>query len=138
MKKIFLFLFLFVSICLGQAELSLAINRVNMKDYDEADRTINRYLNKHPADHRAHFVKAVILTHRAKYHQALNSIERAINHEKGKAEYYQLAAKLYEELDKISLAIGAWKKCQKYSQDSKLFVEAKHHIAVGSNYIRVT
>ncbi len=128
MKKVFLFIGIFAVFCFGQAELSQAIDLVNSEKYDEADEVLSPYLRKHPNDHQANYVKAILLTGKGRYGSALQYIEKAISRKSDKGEYYQLAAQLYEEQGEYAEAIAAWEKCRKNAPGTKLFVEAKNHI----------
>lgn len=115
-------------VCFAQAKLSEAITLTNAGDYAKALTVIDDYLRKNGSDQRAIFTKAVILTGQKDYSRALGFVEKAISIETDNAEYYRLAAQLYEELDKIKLAVPAWYKCQKLAKDTRLFVEAKNHV----------
>ncbi len=128
MNKILLFLFTLAGFCFGQSELSQAIDLVNNEKYDEADALLAPYLKEHFNDDRANYVKAILLTRKGKHSSALQYIEKAIGSQGDKGEYYQLAAQLYEEQNNTKSALEAWKKCQKYSHGTKLFVEAKNHL----------
>ncbi len=127
-RNVQIFLMLLAAVCFGQAELGQAIELHNSGKFDEANSIIDAFLKDHTNDHRANYVKALILTSKKKYTKAVEYIEKAISLQSDKGEYYQLAGQLYEELDETKLAIGAWKKCQEHSKDNKLFVEAKNHL----------
>lgn len=127
-KTVLLFLIMLAGICFGQAQLGQAIELVNIEKFDEANSIIDAFLKDHGNDHRANYIKALILTNKKDYNKAVEYIEKAISLQSDKGDYYQLAGQLYEELDETKLAVGAWKKCQKHAKDNKLFVEAKNHL----------
>ena len=132
MKQCALIILAVCGICFGQSELGQAIELVNGNRYDDAENLVDTYLLDHNDDHRANFIKAVILIHKKHYNNALGFIEKAISGKNDKAEYYQLAAQLYENLKNTKLAIRAWEKCHAYAKDTRLFVEAKNHL----NYLK--
>ena len=132
MKNIALIVITALGICFGQSELGQAIELVNGNRYEEAENLVDTYLLDHNNDHRANFIKALILIHKKHYNNAIQFIEKAISFKNDKAEYYQLAGQLYENLKNTKLAIQAWEKCHAYAKDTKLFVEAKIHL----NYLK--
>ena len=133
LKKIIIFLLVLSGICFGQSELSQAIELVNANRYEEAENLIDAFLGDHNDDHRANFVKAVILIHKKQFNKAIKFIEKAIMIKNDIAQYYQIAGQLYEEFGKTKLAIQAWEKCHKYAKDTRLFVESKNHLTYLKN-----
>jgi len=132
MKRIILFLVITCGICFGQSELGQAIDLVNANRYDEAQTLVDTYLLDNSNDHGANFIKALILVHKKHFNKAIGYIEKAIASKSDKAEYYQLAGQLYEELKNTKSAIQAWEKCHAHAKDTRLFVEAKNHL----NYLK--
>ena len=120
-------------ICFSQSELNQAIELVNTSRYDEAENLVDTYLLDHKDDHRANFIKAVILIHNTHNSKALRFIEKAIVLKNDIASYYQIAGLLYEEFNKSKLAIQAWEKCHEYAKDTRLFVESKNHLTYLKN-----
>ena len=109
-----------------------SIKRFMGRRYEEAENLVDTYLVDHSDDHRANFIKTLILIHKKHYNNAIRFIEKAISSKNDKAEYYQLAGQLYENLKNTKLAIQAWEKCHAHAKDTKLFVEAKIHL----NYLK--
>ena len=132
MKSFALIILTVYGICFGQSELGQAIELVNASRYEEAENLVDTYLVDHSDDHRANFIKTLILIHKKLYNNASRFIEKAISSKNDKAEYYQLAGQLYENLKNTKLAIQAWEKCHAHAKDTKLFVEAKIHL----NYLK--
>ena len=118
---------------MAQLELSQTIELVNNGKYDEANKLIDNYLKNNAQDHRANFIKALILTKFKDFGTALTYIEKALSLKDDRAEYYLIAAQLYEALEKNKLAISAWEKCLAFAKDSKLFAEAKNHLGYLKN-----
>lgn len=132
MKTITFVILTVVTFCFGQSELGQAIELINANRYAEAENLVDTYLIDYNTDHRANFVKALILIHKKHYNKAIEYMEKAIASKSDKAVYHQLAGQLYEELKNTKLAIQAWEKCHAFAKDTKLFVEAKSHI----NYLK--
>ena len=120
-------------ICFGQSELGQAIELVNANRFEDAENLVDTYLLDHNDDHRANFIKAVILIHKKHHNKAIKFIEKAIMRKNDIALYYQLAGHLYEEFEKTKLAIQAWEKCHKYAKDTRLYVESKNHLTYLKN-----
>jgi tetratricopeptide (TPR) repeat protein len=128
MKLLILILITAAALCPGQDGLIAAIDLTVAGRYEAAHAAIAKYLQDHPNDDRANYVKALVLTFQGKYRYAVPDIERAISIKNDKAEYHHLAAQLYEITGESDKAISAWERCRSSSGDSKLFVEAKNHI----------
>jgi len=133
MKTGMLIVVFLAGVCFAQAELNQSIELVNSGKYDEANRLIDTYLNKNARDHQANFIKAVILANLKNFGNAVPFIEKALLLKTDRAEYYQVAAQLYEALGKTKPAITAWEKCLAFAKDTRLFAEAKHHIGFLKN-----
>lgn len=132
-KNTIIIILVLSGICFGQSELGQAVELVNANRFDEAENLVDTYLLDHNDDHRANFIKAVILIHKKHYSKAIRFIEKAIMLKKDIGPYYQIAGHLYEKFEKTKLAIQAWEKCHEYAKDTRLYVESKNHLTYLKN-----
>ena len=122
---------LFVTVTLfGQTSLGDIISLVNKGKIKEAERKISEFLKAHPGDHRANFIKGLVLLNQEKYQAAVEFVESALSKKPDQPDYLRLAGLLHEKLKEPEKAIIHWKNCLKHAKNDSLRQEAKIHLEI--------
>ena len=131
MKYIILLLILF-SVSFAQMKLDEIIKLSNSGQTNLALKEINSFLDINQNEHRAYFIKALILTEKKEFSNAVSILDNAIAISETNAEYYRLAGQLNENLNRISKAVSSWNNCKKYATGA-LKGEAEKHLQYLTN-----